>query len=92
MQLIVYDESRMTIEEDTTCEQGSTNRQCWSGPVRDLEIILGPGPVLGPEPNRSVREQPVLVSCIPAYNCISINRIELFGDTVLFIYKFVYVQ
>ena len=57
MQLIVYDKSRMTIEEHTTCEQGSTDRQFWSGPVRDLEIILDPGPVLGPEPNRSVRDQ-----------------------------------
>lgn len=92
MQFIVYDESRMTLEEHTTCKQESTDCQSWSGPVRDLEIILGPGPVRGPDSNRSVREQPVLVSWIPACNCISINRIGVFGDTVLFIYKLVYVQ
>ena len=38
MQLIVYDKSRMTIEE-STCKQGSTDRQSWPGVGGQMVII-----------------------------------------------------
>ena len=50
------------------------SKYCWCGPVQDFEFFsvlvrfssrllnfAGPGPVLGPVPNRSVLDQPVLV-------------------------------